>query len=230
MNSQLVRKEVMERMLNMITENKQDLIHELAALRTKHITVVLENIYQSHNASAVIRSCDCFGVQDVHVIADKKKYEVNREVAMGAGKWVTTHHYPNQNTKACLEKLKLAGYKVIATSPHATQKLSELTIDCPIAMVFGTEKDGLSNDALEMADEVVSIPMYGFTESFNISVSAALTLNTLREKLMTSNIDWKLTEDDLVELKIDWCKNILYKGKEVYLQVVKDVENTFTNV
>ncbi len=223
-----VRKEVLERMLNMISENKKELVNELASLRTRHITVVLENIYQSHNASAVIRSCDCFGVQDVHVIADQKKYEVNREVAMGAGNWITTHHYPNQNTKSCLEILKKSGYKIVATSPHATQTLAELNINKPVAMVFGTEKDGLSQDAIDMADETVRIPMYGFTESFNISVSAALTLNTLREKIMNSDIDWKLTEEELVELKIEWCKNILYKGKSVYSQVVKDVESLTT--
>jgi tRNA (guanosine-2'-O-)-methyltransferase len=223
MDSKAKRREIMNRMLNMVTDNKVELIEKLADLRTKHITVVLENIYQSHNASAVIRSSDCFGIQDVHVIADKKKYEVNREVAMGAGKWVTTHHYPNQNTATCLKQLKEKGYKIVATSPYATTSLSDLDIHQPVAMVFGTEKDGLSDDAIALADESVRIPMYGFTESFNISVSAALTLNTLREKIMKSDINWKLTEDELIELKIEWCRNILYKGKEVYKQVVQDV-------
>lgn len=229
MDNKAIRREIMNRMLNMVTDNKVELIEKLADLRTKHITVVLENIYQSHNASAVIRSSDCFGIQDVHVIADKKKYEVNREVAMGAGKWVTTHHYPNQNTATCLNQLKEKGYKIVATSPYATTSLSDLDIHQPVAMVFGTEKDGLSDDAIALADESVRIPMYGFTESFNISVSAALTLNTLREKLMSSDINWKLSEEELVELKIEWCKNILYKGKDVYKQVAQDVISLIEN-
>jgi tRNA (guanosine-2'-O-)-methyltransferase len=222
-----IRTEVMHRLLDMVTDNKRELIEQLSALRTKHITVVLENIYQSHNASAVVRSCDCFGIQDVHVIADKKKYEVNREVAMGAGKWVTTHHYKDQNTASCLTELKKEGYRIIATSPYATKTLNDIEIDQPMALVFGTEKDGLSREAMNMADDTIKIPMYGFTESFNISVSAALILNTLRERLMKSSIPWQLSETELTELKIEWCRNILYKGQDVYKQVVQDVDTAY---
>lgn len=213
----------MTRMLHMVSDNKRELIEKLAGLRTKHIAVVLENIYQSHNASAVVRSCDCFGVQDVHVIADKKKYEVNREVAMGAGKWVTTHHYKNQNTESCLNQLKKEGYRIIATSPYADKTLKTLDLSQPVALVFGTEKDGLSQQAIDLADETIRIPMYGFTESFNISVSAALSLNTLRDRLMDSDIAWQLTDEELIDLKTEWCRNILYRGEDVYEEVLKNV-------
>lgn len=218
-----IRQHVLDRLLYMINDNKREHIERLAEKRTKHLTVVLENIYQSHNASAVVRTCDCFGVQDVHVIADKKAYKVNREVAMGAGKWVTTHHYPQKNTAGCLEELRAKGYTIVATSPYGKKTLRELPIDKPLAFVFGTEREGLSQEAIDYADEVITIPMYGFTESFNISVSAALILNTMRERIMNESIHWKLSPAQLVELKIEWCINILNRGEEVYHKVLNDV-------
>lgn len=217
------REQVLERLLYMVNDNKRELVGRLAEKRTKFLTVVLENIYQSHNASAVVRTCDCFGVQDVHVIADKKPYKVNREVAMGAGKWITTHHYPQKNTTGCLSELKAQGYRIVATSPYGTKTLADLPVDQPLAFVFGTEREGLSQEAVDFADELITIPMYGFTESFNISVSAALILNTMRERIMREDVPWQLTPEQLTELKIEWCINILNRGEEVYQKVLGDV-------
>jgi tRNA (guanosine-2'-O-)-methyltransferase len=214
---------ILSQMLEMVSENKRNLIEQLAPLRTNHITVVVENIYQSHNASAVVRSCDCFGVRDVHVISTKNTYKVNREVAMGAGKWVNVLHYPNHDTQTCLAELRQKGFRIVATMPHIKGKtIQELSVDKPMALVFGTERSGLSAEAIEMADEYVTIPMYGFAESFNISVSAALCLQIIRDKLLQSTVKWQLSNQELIALQLLWCKNTLRDGEKVYQNLCKN--------
>jgi tRNA (guanosine-2'-O-)-methyltransferase len=198
-----------------ITPNKREMFDRIAADRTKHLTVVMENIYQEHNASAVLRSCDCFGLQELHVIEKDNTYKIQRDIALGAGRWVDMYNYDDSEnvTKDCLNHLKFQGYKIVATTPHTdSQTIYDLDLSQPIALVFGTERLGISEDVIEMADEFVKIPMYGFTESFNISVSAAIVLNTLRQRLEQSDLNWKLSEEEQTLLKIDWCSKILNGG------------------
>lgn len=187
----------------------------IAADRTKHLTVVLENIYQEHNASAVIRSCDCFGIQELHVIEKDNQYKIQRDIALGAGRWVDMYNYNQGNsvTQDCLLKLKSRGYKIIATTPHERAKtIYNLDLNQPMALVFGTERRGISDEVKELADDFVSIPMYGFTESFNISVSVAIILNTLRQRLEQTELAWRLSPDEQLALKIKWCRKILQGG------------------
>jgi len=202
---------------DIITENKQEMFDRIALERTNHVTVVMENIHQEHNASAVLRTCDCFGIQTLHAIEKNNTYEIQRDIALGAGNWVDlyTHSDGVNPTNTCLEELKTNGYKVVATSPHATQDINDLDLSQPIALVFGTEKKGVSSTVEDLADELVSIPMYGFTESFNISVSAAIALNIIRRNLKHSKIDWKLSHEDQVRLKIQWCTKIIREGEIV---------------
>lgn len=198
-----------------ITPNKREMFDRIAANRTKHLTVVMENIYQEHNASAVLRTCDCFGLQELHVIEKDNAYKIQRDIALGAGRWVDMYNYDDSEnvTKDCLNNLKSKGYKVIATTPHTdSQTIYDLDLSQPIALVFGTERRGISEEVIEMADEFVKIPMYGFTESFNISVSAAIVLNTLRQRLEQSDLNWKLSNEEQTLLKIDWCTKILNGG------------------
>ena len=198
-----------------ITPNKREMFDRIAANRTKHLTVVMENIYQEHNASAVLRTCDCFGLQELHVIEKDNAYKIQRDIALGAGRWVDMYNYDDSEnvTKDCLNNLKSKGYKIIATTPHTdSQTIYELDLSQPIALVFGTERRGISEEVIEMADEFVKIPMYGFTESFNISVSAAIVLNSLRQRLEQSDLNWKLSEEEQTLLKIDWCTKILNGG------------------
>lgn len=198
-----------------ITPNKREMFDRIAADRTKHLTVVMENIYQEHNASAVLRSCDCFGLQELHVIEKDNTYKIQRDIALGAGRWVDMYNYDDSEnvTKDCLNHLKSKGYKIVATTPHTdSQTIYDLDLSQPIALVFGTERRGISEEVIEMADEFVKIPMYGFTESFNISVSAAIVLNTLRQRLEQSDLNWKLSDDEQTLLKINWCTKILNGG------------------
>jgi tRNA (guanosine-2'-O-)-methyltransferase len=204
--------QLLEYLLSFATENKQQLIASRLLERTRHITVVLEDIYQPQNASAVLRSADCFGIQDIHVIENTNQYEINPRVVHGASQWLNLYKYNSDvdNTTLCLETLKAKGYRIVATSPHAQSvSLQALPLDRPIALMFGTEKLGLSSDALEQADEHMYIPMYGFTESLNISVSAAICIHHLSDRLRSSDIDWHLSEDEQLNLNLDWVRKVL---------------------
>ena len=198
-----------------ISENKKNKFEEIILQRTRHITVVLEDIFQPHNASAVLRTCDCFGIQDVHIIENRNKYEINPDVALGSSKWLSlyTYHAAIYNTVECIQQLKDSGYRIIATTPLKDDHTPEsLPVDNKIALVFGTELEGLSPQAKAMADGFVKIPMYGFTESLNISVSAALLVRSLIERLHNSEIPWQLSESESLDIRISWAKSVVKKA------------------
>ncbi|MCX6245473.1 MAG: RNA methyltransferase [Bacteroidetes bacterium] len=199
-----------------ISENKKNKFEENILQRTRHLTLVLEDIFQPHNASAVLRTCDCFGVQDVHIIENSNKYQVNPDVALGSSKWLTLYKYSTaeNNTVACLQSLRAAGYRIVATTPHQNDHTPEdLPLDQKTALVFGTELEGLTKEAIGMADDFVKIPMYGFTESFNISVSAALLLRSATERIRNSSIRWHLSEEENIDIRIAWAKNVVRKSE-----------------
>ena len=198
---------VLKEFYEIITPNKIVLFDRIAAERTRYLTIALENIYQEHNASAVLRTCDCFGIQDLQVIEKDNQYQIQRDIAMGSGRWVDIHNFNDElrPTETCISTLKEQGYQIVATSPHAdAYDVHDIPIDKPLAFFFGTEKDGLSEDMMNAADLHVRIPMYGFTESFNISVSVAILLQTIRQRLEMSEHQWKLSEDEQIALKIQW--------------------------
>ena len=212
------RRGLLRYMEGFISENKSALFDKAIANRTRHITVVLEDIYQSHNASAVLRTCDFFGIQDIHIIENHNKYNINPDVALGATKWLSLIKFNQQpeNTLDCYESLRKKGYRIVATSPHTNDKmLDELPLGQKFALVFGTELNGLTKTAIENADEDVKIPMYGFTESFNISVSAAIILHHLTETLRASHINWQLSSEEMTDIRLQWVRSVL-KRPEIY--------------
>jgi len=201
------------------TEKRKNLINENVDNRTRYITVALENIFQPQNASAVIRSCDCFGIQDLHVIENSNEYTLNPDVVMGSSKWVDLHRYneKDENTLDTINSLKEKGYRIVATTPHTNDVLLP---DFDLskgksAFFFGTELTGLSDVVMNHADEFVKIPMYGFTESFNISVSAALVLNHLATEVRRTGVNWQLSEQESLELKLEWLKKSVKRGDEL---------------
>ncbi len=188
-----------------ITENRKLKFNKVLENRTKHFSIAVEDVYQLHNTSAVMRSCEVFGIQNLHMIEQKFSKTIDKEIALGAEKWVDI--YRHTSTQNCLESLKKQGYQIVATSPHAdAHTLDNFDITKPSAIFFGTEKNGLSQEIMDQADAFIKIPMYGFTESLNISVSAALVINSITNKLRTSALDWKLSEEDLLAKKIDWMR------------------------
>lgn len=209
----LTRQQLIERITyynQFLTDGRKRRIADVLANRTRYITVVLEDIYQPHNASAVLRSCDGFGIQDIHVIENRNSFHPHKSVELGTSQWLTIKRYREQenNTAEAITRLKEDGYRIIATSPHNNDvDLEELEVESgKMALLFGTELTGLSSIALDMADEYMKIPMYGFVESFNISVSCAISLHHLSHKLRSSPIDFALTEREQLELLHTWTR------------------------
>ena len=200
-----------------VTEKRKNLFRKILEDRTRHFTVVLEDIYHQHNASAVIRSCEIFGIQDVHVIENKYMSNVSKNITKGSQKWLSFNNYKNDtnNTSACLNSLKSKGYQIIATSPHNNScNLHDFDITKKSAFVFGVEKTGVSNEVINNADEILKIPMVGFTESLNISVATAIVLENLTYKLRNSSIAWNLTVKEKENLYAQWVeKSIKNVGK-----------------
>jgi tRNA (guanosine-2'-O-)-methyltransferase len=222
-----IQKKLLDFLLTFISDNKLNKFEEKIQYRSRHLTIVLEDIYQPHNASAVLRSCDCFGIQDIHIIENLNKYEVNPDVALGSVKWLSLMKYNQEinNTSSCLNSLKKKGYKIVATSPHKDDFTPEtLPLEQKTALVFGTELEGLTHNALEMADAFVRIPMYGFTESLNISVSAALLLFTLSERLRKSTIDWHLSKNEKTDIMLQWAKNVVKRSDSIEREFFRKIE------
>lgn len=208
-----------------ITENRNALFDRVLQDRTKYITVLLEDIYQSHNASAVLRSCDCFGIQDVHIIENRNKYSVDPDVALGSSKWLQLYKYNQKenNTLEAIKHLKNQGYRMVATTPHTNDvQLYDFDVTKGKAViVFGTELTGISDIVKEHADEFLRIPMYGFTESFNISVSAALVLQHLAHKIREQDVKWKLSGIEKNEIKLDWLRTTIKSAELIEKEFFK---------
>ncbi len=184
------------------------MIDKVLGQRTRQITLVLEDIYQSHNASAVVRTCECLGIQDLHIIESSNKYSVNKKVLMGAYKWMNLIRYSGgaNNTADCYKELRRNGYTILATDPSpGGTSLLDVSVESKLAIVMGNELRGISDYALQHADGQVWIPMFGFTESMNISVSAAICLQSLVTRLRQTD-KWKLTEEQQSSLRLDWYR------------------------
>lgn len=216
-----------------LTESRLNRFDQVIQHRTKHLSFVIEDVYQPHNASAVVRSCDCFGIQDLHVIESRNEYVTDKNIALGAGKWVTIHkHKDHENTSTnCLNYLKKQGFKIAATTPHKDDyTLSTIPVDEPLAVVFGTEKEGITDEVKENADYFLKIPMYGFTESLNISVAAAITAQNLYERIIQSDVDWKLSSEEEKLIRFQWVKKTIKDADAIidrYLRTRGSASNEF---
>lgn len=215
-----------EQLAAFISQNKRDLFDRIAPLRTRHVTVVLEDIYQPHNASAVVRTADLVGVQDIHIIENRNKYTVNPDVTLGSSKWTDMIRYRDRhadNAQACIKNLRDKGYRIVATSPRSDSVTPEdIPLDKPMAFCFGTELTGLSSNMMEAADTYLRIPMYGFTESFNISVSAAIVLYTVMQRLRNSNIPWQLSPAEVDALKLSWARKTVHSAQHLEARLDAD--------
>ena len=192
-----------------VTENRMQRFDTVLAERTRHFTVILEDLYQKHNQSAIVRSCDVFGVQDLHIIENKYVSYTSNQVAKGAQKWLDFKLYDsiNHNTQSCIDAVKNAGYQLIVTTPHNDSCfVNDFAISKKSAFVFGVEKEGVSEQMMEQADGFIKIPMYGFTESLNVSVAAAIILQNVTERMRKSNVNWQLSEAEKLQIKLQWMK------------------------
>ncbi|MDZ4823069.1 MAG: RNA methyltransferase [Flavobacteriales bacterium] len=201
-----------------LSPGKIELFERIVNNRTRQVVLVAEDIYQSQNTSSMLRSAECYGVQDVYVIENNHSFNVKRRIAKGAAQWLTLHRYCDamHNSKKCMQDLREKGYRIVATSPHHNAlPIDEISLEQKTAIVIGTELTGVSEEILSDADEKVFIPMYGFTESLNASVATAIALYQLRKQLSCSNIQWQLSEEEKLELKIVWAKQAVQSGKKL---------------
>ncbi|MCL2168112.1 MAG: RNA methyltransferase [Lentimicrobiaceae bacterium] len=196
-----------------LTEDRKSLLHKVLDDRTRHLTVVVEDLYQTQNISAVMRSCECVGIQDLHIVEGENDFQIHKAIAMGADKWLTINHYKENNPMlTCIHQLKAKGYTIVATLPDNNSCfIDELPLDKPVAFLFGTELTGLSQEAICAADKTVKIPMHGFTNSFNISNSVAIIMSFCIEKLRKSKINWRLSEEEKEELLFEWVQKSINK-------------------
>ena len=208
-----------------VSADRKEKIEKVLSKRTNYLTVVLEDIYKSQNASAVLRTCECFGIQNIHIIESKHKYEINPDVTIGSDKWLNLHFYNSyeNNTIECINQLKAKGYKIVGTTPHEQDNtIYDIEVNSsPLAIIFGSEKLGLSQDAINNCDYFLKIPMVGFSESFNISVSAAITIQHLLYRLKQLGKDIYFSKSELDSLRLKWYQNSIKKSEII----VEDFSN-----
>ncbi|WP_395064377.1 TrmH family RNA methyltransferase [Flavobacterium sp.] len=199
---------------NILTDNRKERFQQVLSKRTNHFTIAMEDIFQLHNTSAVMRSCEVFGIQQLNVIEERYTKSIDKEIAMGAQKWVDVNRF--DSILGCISSMKSKGYQIIATTPHEKDcDLDDFDITKPSALFFGTERDGLSEEVLQNADGFLKIPMAGFTESLNISVSAAIIIQSLMSRLHKSNINWQLSDNEILEKRLQWAKNTIKDIKRI---------------
>lgn len=199
---------LLEYLETFLTENRKERFNKVLPQRTKHFTVATEDVYQLHNTSAVMRTCDVFGIQELNIVEEVNSKNIDSEIAMGAQKWVDLNRYHSVNN--CIAHLKSQDYQIVATTPHIDDcELIDFDITKKSCFFFGRETEGLSQQVIDQADCFLKIPMVGFTESLNISVSAAIILQHVTAKLKKSDIKWQLTEDEIIEKRFDWIKKTI---------------------
>ncbi len=204
----MVDSALLQHLESFLTAERKQRFLEVLSLRTKYLTVAAEDVFQMHNASAMVRSCDVFGVQEVHLIEGRFGHRLDKNIAMGAQQWVDV--VSHNNPAACVESLRVRGYMIVATVPSGNAiDLEDFAIDRKTALFFGTEKEGLSDVVLKEADASIRIPMVGFSESLNVSVSAAILIQKIATDLRRSDLPWSLSETEILEKRFDWtCKTI----------------------
>ena len=211
---------LLEYLENFMSENRKNRFIEVLKNRTNHFTIAVEDVFQLHNTSAVMRSCEVFGIQNLHVIEQRYGKSIDKQIAMGAEKWVDINRY--DNIKNSIATLKNQGYQIIATTPHNDScMLDEFDVTKKSAIFFGTEIDGLS-EVMKQADGFIKIPMVGFTESLNISVSAALVIQDITNRMRHSDVNWQLTEDEVLEKRLDWTRKTIKDIEYIEKQFVEE--------
>lgn len=192
-----------------ITDDRKRKINGVLSYRINRIVLVLENIYDPHNVSAVIRTCDGLGFLDLYIVDPNKKIKYSSPITTGAEKWLNIFTY-NEIGK-CYEDLRKKGYQIYASVlDKKAENLTDIDINKgKTAFVLGNEHSGLTEEAINGADGLFYIPMYGFVQSFNISVTAAMVLYWSREKLNMAGISGDLSDKEIEKYKIKWLSRDL---------------------
>ena len=217
--------DLLEYLESYLTDERKMRFRQVLENRTRYITIAVEDVFQMHNASAIVRSCDTFGIQDVHLIEGRFGNRLDKNIAMGAQQWVDTYTY--NSSKKCIESLKGKGYQIVATTPMTGSiSLDDFVVNSPTALFFGTEKEGLSREVLDQADALLHIPMVGFSESLNVSVSAAIILQKLTSVLRKSPVPWQLSEEEKQIKRIDWAMKTINSVDKIIARYRSDTSKS----
>ena len=222
-NSQLI-----QHFSQFVSDHKKEFIGKVLSHRTRYVTMVLEDIYQSQNASAVIRTCECLGLQEIHVIETSSSWTTNKQVLKGSNKWLDIIRYREKNannSEDCFNRLRKEGYQIAVTDPSPDGiAIENVALEKPLAIVMGNERHGSSSYAMGHADMKIHIPMAGFTESLNISVSAAICLNVLLSRLRKSSLPWALKEEEKEVLRLLWYKKVVRRSELLEREFLRSIE------
>ena len=192
-----------------LTDSRRERLNEVLDNRTSHFCVAMEDLFYERNSGAIIRTADGYGIQHIHVIEPKDSFKakVTNIISKGAEKWVTKTQYGNLHTgtQDCIDSLGSKGYQIVATSPHVNgHTIHDFDIMKKSAFFLGAEKAGISDEIMEQADDFISMPIYGFTESFNVSVANGILLHELINRLRKSDVKWQISDEERNELMLDW--------------------------
>jgi tRNA (guanosine-2'-O-)-methyltransferase len=220
---------VLHHLEQFVSDHKKQVMEKVLGDRTRHVTVMLEDIFQSQNASAVIRTVECMGLQDVHIVENLARYQLNVRVLKGSYKWLNLERYRSgeeNNTEVCFKRLKAAGYRILVADPDEDgTSIQDVDVTAGrIALLFGNELRGISPYAREHADQRIRIPMYGFTESLNISVSVAICLNILIAKLRQSDFDFRLSEEEKQIIRLQWFRKMVRKSDVIEREFLRTIQ------
>ncbi len=201
----MARSEATEVMSRSILPRRMQRLEQVVAGRTRRLVVVLENLHDSHNLSAVLRSAEGFGVQEVHVVETGGPLEIAPKITQGCHKWLDIYSYPD--AASCVDHLHARGFELWAAAlePGAAS-LTDIDFSRPVALVLGNEKLGLTRELLDLCDHVYRIPMRGFVQSFNISVAAAISLfyATLPSTVTGGGVEPGLEPEEAARLRERW--------------------------
>jgi tRNA (guanosine-2'-O-)-methyltransferase len=219
----MTNEEILHYFQDFLSDHKIELFEKLANERTRHVTFILEDLFHPHNASAILRTCDCFGIQDVHMVENNHQFVNERDISLGSAKWLSIEHYNDVDyaDPSCIKQLKARGYTIAALNPHENDvMLSDLPLN-KTAFVLGAEKNGLSDYSLKEADVHVKVPMHGFTESYNVSVTAALVMYEMTQRLRNSEIDWRISPEEQWEVKLAWTLKTIRSSRDIVRHFLK---------
>lgn len=215
--------QIFEYLKQFLTEKRLYKIQYFSERSSDFVLPIIGDVYQFRNAAAIVRSVEACGFHKVVALEEENIFEPNLRVTKGADTWVEVEKMSHQISS--LQKIRERGYKILAVSPERNAKLlPDYNIKEPTALVFGTEKEGVSEEFLDFADETLAIPMYGFTESFNVSVAAAICMYDFKQKLIKSDLDYFLKDEKLLQTRIRWAVNSIRSGEEILNQYLKKIK------
>ena len=210
-----------------LTDDRRIRLNSVLDNRTTHFCIAMEDLFYERNSGAIIRTADGYGIQNINVIepSGSFKSKVTNIISKGAEKWVTQKQFGDLQTgaKDCINQLRKEGYQIVATTPHASgHTIHDFDITKKSAFFLGAEKTGISEVVMEEADDYIAMPIFGFTESFNVSVANGILLHELINRLRKSDVDWHLNQEERNDLMLDWTLKSIVSSHLIALKFMDD--------